>query len=46
MGASAGVGGERMGILDGLLGPGLLSSGSGQGCGKGMLLRLTVDVIC
>ena len=42
MGASAGVGGERMGILEGFLGPGLLSGGSGR---KGMLLRLTVNVI-
>ena len=38
MGASAGVGRECMGILEGLLGPGPLSGGSGQGCWKEMLL--------
>lgn len=46
MGASVGAGRERMGILEGLLGPGLLSGGSGQGWEGDVALRLTVGVIC
>jgi hypothetical protein len=38
VGASAGAGRECMNILEGLLDPGLLSGGSGQGCWKEMLL--------